>query len=474
MRKGVGVRRALSGRWRKAAAVMPLVVLSGALSANAATNGDNSPVSDTSATRPGAPAVPTTAFDQPASVALPGGAMPGMTAGLAPESSFDFFSGDAPSDYRQSMGVNASNASVSGIPASALQAYQRAAAILNQADPACNIDWSLIAGIGRVESDHGRYGGNALDGQGKARPGIYGIALDGSNGTARILDSDGGQFDNDAVYDRAVGPMQFIPGTWSAAGVDADQDGTKDPQDIDDAATASAVYLCAGSDDLSTDPGKRAAVYRYNHSNEYVNLVLSFAAAYAGGEYTAVPNGTPSSTTLVPTDFQATPDGRPASGTRGRPEGGQRGGDTRGGTASSGSVSGGNGGGSGGGGSTGGGSTGGDDGGSTGGGGGGNDGGDEGGSPVAPAPEEPTPRDPVGDAVDGAGDAVRDTVKKVTPKPKPEPAPAPSPTPDLLSLSEARAACQSQGVPVLKLGACAAAVAGSTAAQAGGIISRFL
>jgi len=421
-------------RWQKATAVLPLVLLSGALSANAATGDDEQPASSNpTAPAPGTPMVPSTAFDQPASVALPDGALGGMAAGLAPDSNFDFNSGDAGSSNPSGP------SSVNGIPASALTAYQRAAAILNQADPACNLDWSLVAGIGRVESDHGRYGGNALDEQGKAQPGIYGLPLDGSGGTARILDTDGGAYDNDAVYDRAVGPMQFIPGTWSMAGVDADQDGVKDPQDIDDAATASAVYLCAGSDDLATDAGKRAAVYRYNHSNEYVELVLSIAATYAGGQYTAVPNGTPSSSTLVPQDFGGEAVEPPPARTnqRNRPTGGAEGGTTSGGTADSGSVSG-NGGGSGGGagGSTGGSSGGG--GGSTGGGGSsdggssGGGGGNDGGGGAAPAPEP----DPVGDIVD----RTRDTVDKVLPKPEPSPEPAPSPSP----LAQARAYCQNQ------------------------------
>jgi membrane-bound lytic murein transglycosylase B len=396
---GKGTRRApRTARWQKATALLPLVLLSGALSANAAT----SPASLTTASPdgPAVPHVPATAFDQPASVAMPGGATPGaLNAALAPDSSFSFPTGDAPSSVRPSM-----TTSTNGIPASALRAYQRAAAILDQADPACNIDWPLIAAIGRVESDHGRYGGNALDQQGQAQPGIYGIALDGSNGTALIRDTDNGAYDNDATYDRAVGPMQFIPGTWAAAGVDADQDGQKNPQDIDDAATAAAVYLCAGSDDLSTDTGQRAAVYRYNHSTDYVNLVLSIAATYAGGEFTAVPNGTPSSTTLYARDFQATPDGEPATGTRNRPSGGA--GSTSGGTASAGTV---NGGGGGGGGSDSGGGSG--SGGSTGGNGGGDSGGDgDGGSKPAPDPAPapgPAPApDPVGDAVDGVKDAV--------------------------------------------------------------------
>jgi hypothetical protein len=463
MRKGI--RRAPGrARWQKATALLPLVVLSGALSASAATHHDERLAAATTG-RPAGPAVPSvpeSVFDQPASVAMPGGAMSGgLSAGLLPESSFDFPSGDAPSAYRSSM-----SSSVAGIPDSALRAYRRAAAILNEADPGCNIDWSLIGAIGRVESDHGRYGGNALDAQGKAQPGIYGIALDGSGGTTRILDTDGGQYDNDAVYDRAVGPMQFVPGTWSMAGVDADQDGVKDPQDIDDAATAAAVYLCAGSEDLSTEAGKRSAVYRYNHSDTYVDLVLSIAAAYAGGDFAAVPDGTPSSTTLYPTYFAA--DGRPASGPRNAPTGGSHRGSTSGGTASSGSVSGGGDGGSGDGGSTG--SAGGSDGsggGSAGGSGDGSDGGGGGGGggsdPVEPAPAP----DPVGDTVD----RVKKTVGDVTGGGGGgSPAPAPTPTPDLLSSSEARQLCQSR-VPALLVDQCTSLVTGHTLDEALDIIA---
>ena len=94
------------------------------------------------------------------------------------------------------------SASTNGIPSAALAAYQRAAQVIDSADKGCNIDWTLIAGIGRVESNHGRYGGNALDSNGVSRPGIYGIPLDGGNGTQRISDTDAGQYDNDTRHDR--------------------------------------------------------------------------------------------------------------------------------------------------------------------------------------------------------------------------------------------------------------------------------
>ena len=115
----------------------------------------------------------------------------------------------------------------SGIPARALEGYRRAEQLLATGDPSCHLDWALVAAIGRVESAHGSFGGNRLGTDGVARPGIVGIALDGSRGTARITDTDGGRWDGDGRFDRAVGPMQFIPGTWRSVGVDADGDGAK-------------------------------------------------------------------------------------------------------------------------------------------------------------------------------------------------------------------------------------------------------
>ena len=60
--------------------------------------------------------------------------------------------------------------------------------------------------------------------RGRAVPGIFGIALDGSHHTAVVRDTDGGQYDGDTTWDRAVGPMQFIPSTWSLVGVDGDSE----------------------------------------------------------------------------------------------------------------------------------------------------------------------------------------------------------------------------------------------------------
>ncbi|CAN5119696.1 hypothetical protein BH18ACT9_BH18ACT9_07330 [soil metagenome] len=257
--------------WQKATALVPLTLLSGAWTAGLV-GLDGPTAAGTGAALPHGTSVPAEAIEAPASLSAPGAIAPGL-----------------PDDAANSV---IASASVNGVPDAALAAYQRAAQVIEAADRSCHITWQLIAAIGRVESDHGRYGGNTLSGKGVSTPGIYGIPLDGAKGTARITDTDAGRYDDDTELDRAVGPMQFIPSTWSVVGVDGDGDGVRNPQDIDDAALSTAVYLCSGDEDLSIGADRRTAIYRYNHSEEYVDLVLSVMRAYVDGDYTAVPNGT--------------------------------------------------------------------------------------------------------------------------------------------------------------------------------------
>ncbi len=270
------------GRIQRATALVPLALLSAAWTASLAGVGVSTASADEnpSANLPDGTSVPTEAIEAPASVSRPGVVAPGIGGG----------------DGRQAVAT----ASTSGIPSAALAAYQRAETVINAADKACRLPWQLVAAIGRVESDHGRTNGNTLDDNGVARPGIFGIALDGTHNTSVIKDTDAGQYDADAAFDRAIGPMQFIPSTWSVVGVDADGDAQRNPQDIDDAALATAVYLCSGDDDLSAEAGQRSSVYRYNHSKSYVDLVLSIMNAYMAGDFTSVPNGTTSAGYFVP------------------------------------------------------------------------------------------------------------------------------------------------------------------------------
>lgn len=171
------------------------------------------------------------------------------------------------------------------LPWAAKRAYVRAARNSARTDPGCHIPWTLLAAIGRVESNHGRYGGSELGTDGVTRPRILGLPLNGVGPVAAIHDTDGGRLDGDTVWDRAVGPMQFIPSTWAISGKDGDGDGTASPHDIDDAATAAASYLCAGGGDLREPAAQKAAIYRYNHSDYYVSLVRAFEAGYRTGDF---------------------------------------------------------------------------------------------------------------------------------------------------------------------------------------------
>ena len=166
-------------------------------------------------------------------------------------------------------------AAATGIPERALSAYANSHVAIAEDDPECGLDWATIAAIGAIESGHGSYGDAVLDENGNVQPAIIGRALDG-DGVARIADTDGGVFDGDVTWDRAVGPMQFIPSTWSKWASDANGDGAADPHQIDDAALATALYLGVSGPMISPE-GWRAAVFSYNHDNDYVDKVATIA-----------------------------------------------------------------------------------------------------------------------------------------------------------------------------------------------------
>ena len=178
------------------------------------------------------------------------------------------------------------------VPEAALRAYHRAEKVMASADPDCDISWTMLAAIGKVETNHGRFGGAALGSDGVSRPEIRGPQLNGAGAFAAIHDSDNGRLDRDAVWDRAVGQMQFLPQTWSSVARDGDGDGEKNPDDIDDSALGSAVYLCGAGGSLANTDGMSRAAFRYNHSDYYVQLVLSFAAGFKTGVF-ALPSPPP-------------------------------------------------------------------------------------------------------------------------------------------------------------------------------------
>ncbi|MEU6808477.1 lytic transglycosylase domain-containing protein [Streptomyces sp. NPDC046831] len=178
--------------------------------------------------------------------------------------------------------------SEAGIPATVLDAYKKAEAELRTSKPGCNLPWQLLAAIGKVESGQARGGRVTADGT-TVTP-ILGPVLNGV-GFAHIKDTDGGAYDNDSTYDRAVGPMQFIPSTWAWAGRDGNGDGRKNPNNVYDAALAAGHYLCRNGWDLATRADLERAVLSYNNSRDYLNLVLTWLDYYRDGTH-SIPDGT--------------------------------------------------------------------------------------------------------------------------------------------------------------------------------------
>ncbi len=160
------------------------------------------------------------------------------------------------------------------------------------ADPGCQISWTLLAAIGRVESNHGRFGGAAARlrrrlPSGDPRPAAR---------RRRCLRRDRGQRQRRPGPRQGLGPGRgpdAVPAqTWQSVARDGDGDGKMNPDDIDDSALGSAVYLCGAGGSLADPAGMARAAFRYNHSDYYVQLVLSFQAGYQTGVF-AVPSPPP-------------------------------------------------------------------------------------------------------------------------------------------------------------------------------------
>ena len=166
-----------------------------------------------------------------------------------------------------------------GIPSVALTAYRNAERMLAVSDPACGISWNLLAGIGRIESGHAS--GGATDARGTAVRPIYGPTLDGTLPGNEVVMQNAAP--GRVSYARAMGPMQFLPGTWARYASDGDGDGVADPQNLYDSTLAAARYLCSGNLNLRDQQQVLAAILRYNNSMPYAQNVLGWAAAYATG-----------------------------------------------------------------------------------------------------------------------------------------------------------------------------------------------
>jgi membrane-bound lytic murein transglycosylase B len=114
-----------------------------------------------------------------------------------------------------------------------------------QAGAEYGLDWTVLAGIGTIESDNGQ----------SVLPGV-------SSGTN---------------YAGAAGPAQFENSTWARYGVNTAAKGSQSsPYNAADAITTMAAYLKASG----APQNWQTALYAYNHSDAYVSQVLALAAKY--------------------------------------------------------------------------------------------------------------------------------------------------------------------------------------------------
>lgn len=170
------------------------------------------------------------------------------------------------------------------IPPQVMTAYVSAASRVVELSPGCaGMNWTILAGVGAVESRHA--GNRSIETNGDISPQIIGPRLDGSGvggNVTPVADTDGGSLDGDLEYDRAVGPMQFLPETWVRWGRDGNGDGTSDPHNIFDSTLGAAAYLCGDAPVDLADPAQLSlAIGRYNNSASYVADVLTYADIYA-------------------------------------------------------------------------------------------------------------------------------------------------------------------------------------------------
>ncbi|MFC8956524.1 lytic transglycosylase domain-containing protein [Streptomyces sp. NPDC057101] len=204
-----------------------------------------------------------------------------------------------------------------GLPTTVYHAYLNAQTLLATSQPTCRLTWPMLAGIGQVESNQARNG--ALDAAGDTVKPIVGPALNG-DGFASIADTDGGRLDGDTRWDRAVGPMQFIPTTWAVWGTDGNRDGIASPHNMFDAALTTGRYLCANRRNLSDPKQLRDAILSYNRSSEYADTVTDWIARYTRAGADLVPD---SSASASPSPSPS-PSTKPSAGSSTRPSDGPR------------------------------------------------------------------------------------------------------------------------------------------------------
>ncbi|MGD0067075.1 MAG: C40 family peptidase [Streptosporangiaceae bacterium] len=176
-------------------------------------------------------------------------------------------------DQTGTAGQPAAAAKAKSIPANYLSWYQKVG-------QQYGVPWTILAGIGTVESDNGQ----------TTLPGVHsGSNAFGAAGPMQI--GIGGAAGN------VWGGLPVHPGSEAVNGVATDEDGgpNADVYDPADAIAGAAKYLLQAG--VQTDPS--TAIFAYNHLQSYVESVLYYASAYAGGNFSVVSAQLPSSSTAA-------------------------------------------------------------------------------------------------------------------------------------------------------------------------------
>jgi membrane-bound lytic murein transglycosylase B len=183
-------------------------------------------------------------------------------------------------------------ASVDEMPEAAASAYRFAEVVIDAAPGDCRVPWTVLAAVLQVQSDHGRAGDRELREDGTVAPRLVGQRR-ARAGQPGMRDTDGGALDRDRRFDRPVGPAGFWPWAWRAYGVDGDDDGRRDPQDLDDVALALAVLLCADRGDLAERQDLRRALDAVLPAQWLVRAVVRQERAYRSEVAAGVDRGEP-------------------------------------------------------------------------------------------------------------------------------------------------------------------------------------
>ena len=159
------------------------------------------------------------------------------------------------------------------LPGAAFSAYRRASSMLQETDGRCEVPAALLAGIGRIMSNHGRAEGSQLQTGGLTSDRLVGLA------GSPTADVDGGQIDLSPVTDSRVGPLQVLPGQWlEFLPVGAIE---SSPDWIYSSAIVTGRVLCSAGKGLKSNEGIHRALNAFTNNASLTEAILGSARQIA-------------------------------------------------------------------------------------------------------------------------------------------------------------------------------------------------